>query len=315
MRRSTVFASWLLASMLTASVFAPVAAQRTGQRPTDARRTQVLREQVYALLNEAQGCADRGNFGCGFERVATVQAMSDLNSYERAQAWNFLAFLHFQNDDQAAAIKSYEMLLAETDLPHGLKQQSWYSLATLYVSEERYDDGLSALENWWAGADEIAPEAHILRAQIQYQRGDLAAAVRAVDRAIELADERGQQIQEGWFQLKVASLWQLGEVENVAAMLEEIIRRWPQRDYFVQLAGVYGLLDNPTRQLDLYEAAYASGWLQEEAELKSYVGMLMNAGRHTDAAGVFEVNIGRGLIEDTARNRSILRTTAEAAEQ
>jgi hypothetical protein len=41
----------------------------------------------------------------------------------------------------------------------------------------------------------------------------------------------------------------------------------------------------------------------------------MNAGRHTDAAGVFEVNIGRGLIEDTARSRSILRTTAEAAEQ
>jgi tetratricopeptide (TPR) repeat protein len=85
------------------------------------RRTPAMRERVYTRLAEAQECAEMDDLECAQQRLAQVREMDDLNSYELAQMWNFYAFIYFGQDNYREAIRAYEMVLQQPDLPLGME--------------------------------------------------------------------------------------------------------------------------------------------------------------------------------------------------
>ena len=66
----------------------------------ETRKTPAMRERVYSRLSEAQECADEGDMECARELLDRVREMSNLNSYEVAQMWNFYAFIYFSQVPQ-----------------------------------------------------------------------------------------------------------------------------------------------------------------------------------------------------------------------
>jgi tetratricopeptide (TPR) repeat protein len=182
-----------------------------------------------------------------------------------------------------------------------------YSVASLYVKQEEYERALGAIDRWFAITDEPSVEPYVLYAQVLYQTGEYEAGVARIERAIALATERGLEIQEGWYQLLAAMSYERKDYERVIDTLETMIRRWPEnRDYFVQLSGMYGLLGNEDRQLDLYEGAYDAGWLTKESELKSLAWLLLEADRPSRALQVLNRGFDDGMIEPTGANLALL---------
>ena len=98
------------------------------------RRTPAMRERVYTRLAEAQECAEMDDLECAQQRLAQVREMDDLNSYELAQMWNFYAFIYFGQDNYREAIRAYEMVLQQPDLPLGMETTTMYTLCQLYFS-------------------------------------------------------------------------------------------------------------------------------------------------------------------------------------
>ena len=311
-----------VAATVTIMALAPEAyAQRAGQQNEEsqanqpARRTPAMRERVYQRLAEAQECSEAEDMECARELLDQVREMDDLNSYEVAQMWNFYAFIYFSQDNFGEAIRAYENVLLQAELPIGLETTTMYSLATLYVQQEQYQEGLDMLDRWFALSDAPSPDPYILKAQIHYQLEQFAEGVEPVLTALEIAAEQGRDPQEGWYQLLNVFYFEQEDYPNVIATLTILAETWPRKDYVVQLAGILGQEGEENAALALYEAAYEVGWLDRSAEFVTLAQMLLNADIPFKAAVVLQDGLEEGAIESTESNWRLLAQSWQLAQE
>ncbi|MGD8340524.1 MAG: TonB family protein [Gammaproteobacteria bacterium] len=141
-RAATVFSLVVVAF----AVEAPLAQQSDGDDGRADGRAVVptIRTTVYEQLNEAQTCVEAGDIGCARAWLESVSQL-DLNEYERAQYWNFMAFVAFEGGDSEAALDAYENVLAQENIPQGLREQVLRSAGALYASSGRHEEAYEKL--------------------------------------------------------------------------------------------------------------------------------------------------------------------------
>ena len=77
--------------------------------PKKTRRTPAMREKIYNQIARAQKFLDEGNKAESVEVIDRLKRrMKQLNSYEKAKVWQFEGFMHFNDNDLMAAVKSFE---------------------------------------------------------------------------------------------------------------------------------------------------------------------------------------------------------------
>ncbi|MDX1572307.1 MAG: tetratricopeptide repeat protein, partial [Xanthomonadales bacterium] len=102
------------------------------------KRTPTMRENVYRQLSEAQQAAEAEDMTTAKRIVQDLREDSNLTSYERAQVFNFLGYIHYSEGNYSAAINAYEQVIAQPDIPEGMQTQILYSIAQLSFAEEDY---------------------------------------------------------------------------------------------------------------------------------------------------------------------------------
>lgn len=293
---------------------AAAAGEEESQANAPTRRTPAMRENVYSRLAEAQACSEMGDQECAMEKLAEVRAMNNLNSYEMAQMWNFYAFIYFEQDNFPEAIRAYENVLKQEELPIGLEQTVMYSLATLYVQEERYQEGLDMLERWFQTQTTPSADSYILKAQIHYQLGQYAEGVEPILTALRVAQEQGREPQEGWYQLLNVFYFELENYPKVIETLTTMLEKWTKRDYLIQLASIYGQEGQERNTLALYEAGYDSGWLDRGTDLVNLAQMFLSADIPYKAAVVLQEGLDEGVIDSTEANWRLLAQAWQLAQ-
>jgi len=311
---STLAAALTLIGLLSLPP-ASVAQEEESQANTPTRRTPAMRERVYQRLAEAQECAETDDMPCANRLLNEVREMSDLNSYERAQMWNFFAFIYFNQDNYAEAIRAYENVLQQEELPIALETTTLYSLATLYVQQEQFQEGLDTLEKWFVMSPDSAPEPYILKAQIHYQMQQYREGIEPVMTALEVAERQGKPPQEGWYQLLNVFYFELEQYQDVIRTLTTLVEGWPKKDYLVQLAGIHGQEGNEEEQLALYEAAYDFGWLERSTEFVNLAQMLLQAEIPYKAGSILENGLADGTIDSTEQNWRLLSQAWQLAQE
>jgi tetratricopeptide (TPR) repeat protein len=279
------------------------------------RKTPAMRERVYTRLAEAQACSEMDDLVCAEEKLAEVREMDDLNSYETAQMWNFYAFIAFGQDDYAGAVEAYEMVLTQPDLPLGMETTTRFTLCQLYFQQERYQDSLGMLDQWFLIAENPGPEPYVLRAQVFYQLAQYREGIEPVRQAIEVAQVQGKTLQENWYRLLNVFYYELEDYPNVIDVLRTIVDTWPKREYFLQLSAIYGQEGNDLEQLALYELAYEAGWLQRSNEHVQMAQLLLGADVPVKAAYIMEQGLEDGTIEPTMNNWRVLAQAWQLAQE
>lgn len=299
----------------------PAYAQRAGAEDQESQanqkttRTPAMREKVYTRLAEAQMCSEMDDLPCAEAKLAEVREMTDLNSYETAQMWNFYAYIYFEQENYDQAIKAYESVLQQPDLPAGLEQTTMYSLATLYVQQEQYQKGLDMLDKWFPTQANPGPEPYILKAQIHYQLEQFKEGIEPVLTAMRIAQEQNREPQEGWYQLLNVFYFELENYPKVIETLTTMLERWPKRDYLMQLAGIYGQEGQENKTLALYQAAYSAGWLDRGSDFVNLAQMLLSADVPYQAGKIMEEGLNDGTIESTEANWRILAQAWQLAQE
>ena len=276
----------------------PVLAQQTERVPA-------LREKVYSQLARAQSVADEQNTAAGIAVLNEVKSRADsMNSYERAMLWNFFGFMHYDNGDTAAAIDYFAKVVNESPIPSSLEKSTLFSLAQLALSDGEYDKALSYLSDWkaLAGDDELA-NAWILEAQAYYQKGDYKAALEPIRKALERTEKTGDVARENWLILARAVHYELGQTEHVARMLEQLIVNYSKPEYWLQLAGVYGQLEQNKKQLAVLEAAYQQGYVTKPGDVRNLAQVYYLNELPYEAAKLMEKALSRGVLERTLSNQ------------
>ena len=292
-----------------ASLPAPVMAQESGESQASqqkTRKTPAMREKVYTKLSEAQACSEADDMNCARRLLDQVREMKDLNSYEMAQMWNFYAFIYYSQDNYREALRAYENVLAQPDLPPALEQGTMYTLAQLYFTSEQYQKALDMLDRWFGVAENPSPDAYILKAQGYYQLERYREGIAPTLQAIDIARSRNQAPKENWYLLLRVFHYELEDYPKVRDVLEILATSWPKKDYFTQLAAIYGELDEESKQLHAYEAAHAAGWLERGSELVQLAQLFLQAEVPYKAAKVMETGLDEGTIDGSASNWRLL---------
>ncbi|MBA3564359.1 MAG: tetratricopeptide repeat protein [Gammaproteobacteria bacterium] len=301
--RIALTSAWFALALMSSG---PAQAQDEQQAERETRKTPAMRQNVYAELSEAQKAADANDFAGAIRILDELRDRDRLNSYELAQLWNFYGFIHYSNDDLARSIEAYENMLAQPDLAEAMQTDTLYTLAQLSFTTDQYAKAVDYLERWFAASNDPGPEPYILLGQAYYQMERFEDAIAPVETAIRIAGEQGKPVQETWYLLLRAFYFELDNFPKVVAVLEALVRHHPKKEYWVQLAAMYGETGQEQKQLVAYEIAHVQGFLTEGDELVLLAQLYLQQDVPFKAASVLDQGMKSATVEKTAANYRLL---------
>jgi tetratricopeptide (TPR) repeat protein len=265
-----------------------------------------MREKVYEKLSRAQVAVEAEDWEKAFKKLRDVEKMKDLESHEKAQLYTAYGYTYFAQERYRESADAYEKVLLQESLPEALMGSTRYTLAQLWFHLEDYPKVLEHLENWLTIAENPGPEPYILLGQAYYLAGRPRDAVEPVRQAIAVGRERGLPPQENWYALLRAFYHDLEDHPRLLEILELLVTRFPSKEYWMHLAATYGELDDTTRHLAAFEAAFAQGYLDGGSELLLLSQLLLQAEVPYRAAMILSKGIEDGSIEGRAQNWRLL---------
>lgn len=299
------------------------------------RRTPALKEKVYKVLGKAQEKADLNEY------PAALQVLQDglgyklekLNSYERAQYYNFRGFLFYSQEKYTEALIAYENVLRQENLPAAMEDTTVYTMAQLYFIKEDFNNSIRMMLRWLEYQPTPTAQPLVLLGQAYYSLGtvdDISEARAAIEfkkgipyilKAIDLYEAKEKEPKQNWYLLLRVMYFEMKENQKVVDILELLVNKWPKKEYWLQLAGMYGEMasDDATsekerealekKQLATYETAYRQGFLAKGSELINMSQLYMYHEAPYWASVVLEKGIKSGIIE---KNKKSYENLAQA---
>jgi hypothetical protein len=282
-------------------------AQQEGKTPQrETRRTPALRNKIYEKLSEAQAAAEAKDLNTAKrildEMINASRKDTKLNSYELANVYNLYAFIQYSREDYAGALKSYENVVSQPDIPLAMEINTRFTIAQLYFVQEQWQKGIEALLVWFNMTETPNANAYVLLAQGYYQVKDYDKALLNVKKAIAMHKEAGKIPREQWYNLARFLYFEKNDVKNTVATLEALLTYYPKKEYWVQVSHMYGEQKKEKDQLAAMDTAYVQDMLEKESELVTMAYLYLNADVPYKAAKVMDKGLGSESIEGTSKH-------------
>ncbi|MGB0217901.1 MAG: tetratricopeptide repeat protein [Sinimarinibacterium flocculans] len=296
----------LMLGMLAALSSPAVMAEEGESSSSRGERSLAMRETTFKQLNKARELSEQDNHA---EAISVLTRIADdrrANGYEKAQAYYMLAFCHYQQGDNARAIAAYEQVLTQDGVPDSLRTSTQYAIAQMYMATEKWGKAVAVLEDWFKATDEPGANAYVLLGQAYFQLKQYDKARRPIERAIVNAKNSGEQVKENWLLLLRSIYYEAGDFRNMMVTLKDLAGLYPKREYWLQLAAVYGELDDPKRQLAVLLAAYDQGYFERGQDYVNLAQLLLGNDVPYRAATVLQEGIDKKLVESSAQYLNLL---------
>lgn len=284
----------------------------------ETRRTPALRNKVYEQLAEAQAAAEakdlRGAARILDEMIAKGGKKA-LNSYELANVYNLYAFIEYSRENYNAALKQYNNVIAQPDIPLAMEINTRFTVAQLYFVQEQWDNGIKALLKWFDMTESPNANAYVLLAQGYYQKKDYNRALTNVEKAISMYKEKGKTPKEQWYNLARFLYFEKNNVPKTVEVLEELLKYYPKKNYWVQLSHMYGEQKKETEQLAAMETAYVQDMLDKGSEQVTMAYLYLNAEVPYKAAKVIDKGLKNKSVEGTSKNWEIAGSAWRQAQE
>lgn len=294
------------------------AQEEAKKKPQETRRTPALRNKVYEKLSEAQAAAEAKDWKTArgvLDKMIDTEGKKALNSYELANVYNLYAFIYYSAEDYANALKSYEKVVAQPDIPLAMEINTKYTIAQLYFVQEQWTRGVNALLEWFKVTDNPPANAYILLAQGYYQQKDYNKALFNTEKAISMYNEKGKVPKEQWYNLARFLYFDKNDVPNAVRTLELLLQHYPKKQYWVQVSHMYGEQKKESWQLAAMETAYVQDMLDKGTEQTTMAYLYLNAEVPYKAAKVMDKGLKNKSVEATSKNYDILGNAWRQAQE
>lgn len=270
----------------------PTAAQQAGNARAPKAAPPEMAVATAKALNAAIEALGKEHYGEAAAAIATVEG-SRLSPYERSRLEQIRFNLAFAKGNHDEARAHLEAAIAAGGLNAQEIEQARYQIAQNYMSEQRWQEGATALEQWFASVENPNSAAYYLLGVAYYQMGDRDRAVAPAQRAVDLADKP----QESWTTLLLSLRLERHEYQDAIRLLQQLIVLAPaKKTYWLQLSACYGQLEDYRSALATMQLAYDAGLLTEEAEIRRYADLLLFNDLPYRGARVLEDAIDRQAV-------------------
>ncbi len=313
-----VAVSQLQADLGWQALSAATAQEKKGPDTRETRRTPALRNNVYEKLAAAQEAAEAKDLNGAasiLDGMISSGGKNALNSYELANVYNLYAFIHYSREDYAKALKAYEQVVAQPDIPIAMEINTKYTIAQLYFVQEQWQKGVNALLGWFAVTDKPNANAYVLLAQGYYQTKDYDKALFNVEKAISMYKAEDKLPKEQWYNLARFLYFEKDDVKNTVATLEQLLTYYPKKEYWVQISHMYGEQKKEGRQLAAMDTAYVQNMLDKGTEQVTMAYLYLNGEVPYRAGKVMEKGLKNGSIPATSKNYEIAASAWRQAQE
>jgi tetratricopeptide (TPR) repeat protein len=298
---------WLAAGFavfLSVLLTSPVTAQEKKERKT--KQTVAMSQPVYEALMEIQELVEADDYTNALTKITKLQEKKKLSPYEQAQIWNLSGYAYYLQEKYEDAIRSYNKVLAQPELPEALQQSTLKTLAQLQFTIEDYPKALETINRLIAVVTEPAADVFMLLGQAHFQMGDYEKAKEPIKTAITMYRDQGRVPRENWLLLLRVIYWELKDFPNMLLVLEELIEAYPKDTYVLTLAGVYSELGDTKKQLALTEALYEAGYIDGKKHATNLANLYLLHGVPVKAARVLEKEMAADNVKSDVRNLRLL---------
>lgn len=303
----------------SAGLLSSAVAQEEKKKDTrETRRTPALRNKVYEKLAEAQQAAEAKDLvlaGQLLDAMIEGEGKQALNSYELANVYNLYAFLRYSAEDFGGALKYYNLVIQQPDIPLAMEINTKFTVAQLYFVQEDWQKGIDALLEWFDLTDKPNANAYILLSQGYYQTKQYDKALDNVKIAIDMYETEGKVPKEQWYNLARFLYFDKGDVDNALDTLNTLLLYYPKKQYWVQASHLYGEKKQDAKQLAMMETAYVQGMLDKGTDLVTMAYLYLNAEVPYSAAKVMDEGFKAGIIDDKSKNYELAGSAWRQAQE
>jgi len=269
-----------------------------------------VNSRISRYLAAAAEESDEGNVKKAKELLGKLNP-NRLNPLERAMVYRLKAYIDYTAGDYKGAIASFEQVLAEEVMPIDAEDKIRFNIAQINASLQNWSGTIKALERWFEYAAEPLPLAYYLLGISYYQLDKIDLAIENTEKAVDLSAEPA----EGWLQLLAALYVQKEDYASAAPIFEELLLRFPKKQYWVQLALIYGARDRFKESLSVQQVAYLQGFLVEDSELMRLARSYLYSDLPLPAARVIAKGLEEGNIEPSSESYELLANSLIAARE
>jgi len=270
-----------------------------------------LDEKTWIRLNDVFEDVGEELFDVAYDKLQKMNARAHDN-YQKAVLAQALGQLEWTRSNYNSALINFEKAVGLDALPDLAHFSLMYQIAQLYYIQDRYDEALDKLALWVCKVPEgkITVASYVLKASIHTRKQDWKNVVPAIEKAISMSDEP----MEAWYQLKLASHFELAQFPQAAKTLESLIQSWPdKKDYWVRLSQVYYKLKMDDEALSVLALAYRRNMLDKQVDILYLSNLYSNNDVPFKAAGVLHKGIQDGFVEPNGENWVMLADAWYAA--
>ena len=297
----------LLAGVLASGT---AAAQGSGQAEKDdntkTKQAQAVSKEVYERIQKAQEAVDAEDFQGALKTLNSLYNPDKLTEYEQANVLNYLGFVYYNIEDMRNAIATYSKLIKIPNLEPQMLKQTTYTMAQLLTVEERYQEALNTLDQWFKLESNPAPEPYILKAQMHYHLNDYRTMIPTIEKAMEVARAREKPIKEDWYGLLNFAYFNEENYAKVRDIQKILLQNWPKARYWKSLAGAYTELGEDQKLIYAYDAAFTQGMLEKGTEFVTMAQLFLQAEVPYKAAKLLQEKMDAGIVEKNEKNYRLL---------
>ena len=301
----TQFVVLLICSVFaTGSVFAQDADEEGSNQKT--KQAQAVSKEVYDRIQKAQEMIDAEDQQGALKLLNAIKTKKGITEYELQNVLNYIGFVHYNLENIDEAMAAYEEMIRIPSIEPQIKKQTIYTMAQLSTMQEKYDQALKYLEEYFVLETNPAPDNYILYAQNLYQVNRYADMVAPIEQAITTAERREMTIKEDWYVLLNFAYFQQENYAKVRDIQKILLVNWPKKRYWFSLAGAYTELGEDANLMAAYDAAHTQGLLEKETEFTTMAQLYMQHEVPYKAGVLMEREMETGRVSKDAKNYRLL---------
>lgn len=294
----------VLSALLGCCVVNTALAAEESERET--KQTVAMSQQVYEKLTEIQELVEARDYASAQIAVDELKARKGLSDYERAQVWNLSGYSFYLQERYDEAIRAYEQVLAQPDLPEALQLSTLKTMAQLQFTQEDYEGALATVRRLMSSVAEPSADVFMLEGQALFQMARYDEALAPIKTAIEMFEAQGQIPKENWLLLLRVIYFEQKNYDAMIDVVKKLIAHYPKDTYILTLAGIYSELGDTKKQLALTEVLYEKGYLNTSSHATNLANLYLLHGLPYKAAHVLEKEMESDVVESNERNLRLL---------
>ncbi len=271
------------------------------------KQTVAMSQKVYEKLTEIQELVEAKNYANAHHLINEMgTGKSKLSAYERAQIYNLEGYSFYLQERYGDAIKSYEKVLTQPELPEALVLSTLKTMAQLQFTQEDYTGALVTINRLMKSVDEPSADIFMLKGQALFQMERYDDALGPIKIAIDMYRDQGRPPKENWLLLLRVIYFERNDYDNMLEVVKELLVYYPKDTYVLTLAGIYSEQGDTKKQLALTEVLYEKGMLNSASNVTNLANLYLMHGLPYKAAVLLQKEIDNKVVDANERNLRLL---------